>query len=125
MWAQIINVLIGLWLMVSPAVLQLDRKAADNAHILGPVIVSMAVIALSQSVRNVRYINVLCGLWLLVAPWLLSYSQTAGYINDLLAGIAVILLSLIRGDIKHSFGGGWRSLFQDNPSHIRKADHQL
>jgi hypothetical protein len=122
MWAQLINVLIGLWLMVSPEVLQLNNKAAINGYIVGPVVASMAIIALWESMRSTRYFNILCGLWLLLAPWLLSYEQTASYVNDMTAGFAIILLSLVKGNITHKFGGGWRSLFQHSPSHIREAN---
>ncbi len=119
MWAQLISVLIGLWLMVSPTVLQSGNKAVINGYIVGPVIISLAVIALSQSMRSVRYLNILCGFWLLIAPWLLSYSLTTEYVNDMAAGFALIILSLVKGKITHKFGGGWRSLFQHIPSHMQ------
>jgi hypothetical protein len=125
MWAQVINISIGLWLMISPVVLGSDNTAATNKYIIGPIIISMAVIALSQSMRNVRYFNVLCGLWLLIAPWLISYGQTADYVNDMTAGLAVILLSLVKGNITHRFGGGWRSLFQHDPSHMQQTHPRL
>lgn len=124
MWAQFINVLIGLWLMVAAEVLQLSNKAAINAYVIGPIIISMAVIALWESMRSVRYLNILCGAWLLIAPWLLSYNLTRDYVNDIVAGSAIIMLSLVKGNITHKFGGGWRSLFQRNPSHIQEANLQ-
>ncbi|CCH57021.1 vitamin K epoxide reductase [Fibrisoma limi BUZ 3] len=124
MLSRILNVLLGLWLIVSPAVFQFNKTIADNVHIVGPLIVTVAVVAISDSVRNFRLVNTLCGGWLLIAPWVLGYSNMTATINDLIVGSLTIGLSLIRGTVSHQFGGGWRSLFQDNPEHLRLANQQ-
>ena len=58
--------------------------------------------------RNVRVfgasgINILCGIWLIIAPFILAYTnlQIAMW-NDVIVGILVALIALIR-----AFGGGW------------------
>lgn len=48
-----------------------------------------------RQVRNASGINVLIGGWLLVAPFLLQ-SVDASHWNDLLAGVAVLLLAGVR-----------------------------
>ncbi|RIV22405.1 vitamin K epoxide reductase [Fibrisoma montanum] len=124
MLPRILNALLGLWLIVSPAVLQVDTNIADNAHIVGPIIVTVSVIAISDSVRNVRLVNTLCGGWLLIAPWVMGYNNLPATINDLVVGSLTIGLSLVRGHVGHQFGGGWRSLFQDDPDHSRQASQR-
>jgi hypothetical protein len=124
MWAQIINILVGLWVIVSPSVLDLNKAISNNDRIVGPIIVTVAFIAISESVRNTRYINILSGLWLLISPWVLGYEHVAGILNDMIFGLIVIILSLVKGTVKNAFGGGWNALFQDIPSHVQEANAQ-
>ncbi|WP_338875110.1 SPW repeat protein [Spirosoma sp. SC4-14] len=110
MLARLINTLIGIWLTASPDILHLDQKAAINEHIAGPVAASVAIIAMSESVRSFRYVNTLVGFWLLMAPWILGYQDSAAVLNEMLAGALLVSLSLVKGKIHQRFGGGWRSL---------------
>jgi hypothetical protein len=41
-------------------------------------------------------INVVIGLWLIISPWALGYSQTTAMWNDVIVGIALIVLAGIR-----------------------------
>ena len=124
MWAQIINTLLGLYLMASPAIWRFEEAvptAADNDHIIGPVMATFACVAIWEATRNTRWANIPLGAWLLVAPWILGYEQTAPIINDMAVGAAVIAFSLVRGKVTQRFGGGWRSLFKKHPEHERIA----
>jgi len=125
MWAQIINVAIGLWLMIAPSALDLEKEAADSDHVTGPIIVTFALIAISESVRNIRHVNLIPGFWLLMAPWFLGYDQNTGIISDMAAGLLVILLSRVEGTLKYTFGGGWNSIFKEYPTHIGKAKDEV
>ncbi|MGI8952606.1 MAG: SPW repeat domain-containing protein [Chitinophagaceae bacterium] len=117
MWARILSMLIGLGLMITPAVFNFDKIAADNNHIVGPLVITFAVISLWEINRNVRLFNIVTGGWLIISPFILKFSSPALLI-DLFSGIAVVIFSFYKGKIKHSYGGGWRSLFQKNPLHI-------
>lgn len=117
MWAQIVNILIGLGLMVVPAIFKFDRIAADNNHIVGPLVVTFAVISLWEINRNARLFNIVTGLWLVLSPFVLGFASPERTI-DILSGVAVILFSLFKGKIKSRYGGGWRSLFQKHPMHM-------
>ncbi|AUD05876.1 SPW repeat domain-containing protein [Spirosoma pollinicola] len=117
MWAKLVSIGIGIGLMVLPAVWNLPKPVANHEHIVGPIIVSMAVISISESTRSVRYVNMLVGLWLLIAPWILHHQGTHLVLTEMSCGLLLIGLSLIRGTIKNRFGGGWRSLFTKKPAH--------
>ncbi|GAA4397185.1 hypothetical protein GCM10023187_06240 [Nibrella viscosa] len=119
MWARFINIGIGLWLMVSPAVLPLSEKAAEHQYLVGPVMVAFAIIAISEATRNVRYVNTLIGVWLLVAPWVLGDHSTLETLNVMAAGVLITGLSLVKGKIENRFGGGWRSLLEETPEHMQ------
>lgn len=118
MWAQIVNILIGLGLMVTPAILKFDRVASDNNHIAGPLVITFAVISLWEINRNVRLFNIITGCWLALSPFIIGFASDAR-VTDIVSGIAVIIFSLFKGKIKSRYGGGWRSLFQKQPLHVQ------
>ncbi|WP_423146039.1 SPW repeat domain-containing protein [Rubrolithibacter danxiaensis] len=122
MWPRVINMLIGLWICMAPSVLKTDKVAADCLHIIGPVVFAVAVIAMSEAVRDIRLINILSGVCLLISPWILRVDSSLVSWNNSLAGILLILFSLIKGKVKNRFGGGWQSLFEKNPLHQQEAE---
>lgn len=113
MWARIINTILGIWMMVAPAVWDYNRPEANNAYIFGAIIATVAIIAMAESVRNTRWLNLVFGLWLAMAPWIMGF-DTEAKINDTLVGLTVAALSLIKGQIKEQMGGGWITLFKNS-----------
>ncbi|GAB2777128.1 SPW repeat domain-containing protein [Salinimicrobium soli] len=122
MWAQIINTIIGLWVMIAPGVLGYGSAASDNGHIVGPIIVTFSITAIWEATRGMRKANYPFAIWLLIAPWILNYNSDVAIISDMLSGILVIIFSSFEGKITQSFGGGWASLWKDHPEHLQKAN---
>jgi hypothetical protein len=112
MWARIINTILGIWMLIAPAVWGYAKPAANNAFIFGAIIATVAIIAMAESVRNTRWLNLVFGVWLVLAPWILGF-ETEAKINDTLVGISVSALSLIKGQIKEQMGGGWTAIFKN------------
>jgi SPW repeat len=106
MWARVLNSVLGVWLMASPAVLGYGDPAQVVDRILGPIAASFAVVAMGEATRPVRHVNLLIGGLLLLAPWVLGYSGIAT-VNSMLAGAVMMALSRVRGRVKESFDGGW------------------
>ena len=109
MWAQIGAMATGLWLMAAPSVFGYGGIAAVNDRVVGPLAVTFAMIALSQSTRSVRWANLPLGAWLCMAPWLLEFPAAAAA-NALGCGLLLSALSVFRGRVTYAFAGGWRSL---------------
>jgi hypothetical protein len=109
MIAQSLAVLVGLWLMAAPAVLNYAEPASTVDRIVGPLAATVGAVAFTQAMRPVRLWNLPLGLWLVGAPLLLGYEGRSS-LNSFLAGLALIVLSRIRGRITRRFGGGWASL---------------
>lgn len=122
MWAQIINAVLGIWLMAAPAVLAYGGTAATNSRIVGPIAATFAITAMWEITRGTRWVNVAAGLWLLIAPWMLGYEHLAPRIDDRIVGFLLVIFALVRGEVKHRYGGGWASLFQHDPKHLRPSD---
>jgi hypothetical protein len=107
MWAQLVNLCLGLWLMAAPAALGYGGRAAANDHVAGPLAAALAAVAVSEVTRPVRRANVVVGLWLLIAPWALAYASGAATFNSLSVGALLIAFALVRGRVVNRFGGGW------------------
>ncbi|HJU06758.1 MAG TPA: hypothetical protein VJ692_16535 [Nitrospiraceae bacterium] len=113
MFAQLINILLGVWLMAAPDMIGYGDAARTNDHIAGPLIVSFAMIAISEVTRPVRWLNVALGFWLVVAPMLLGYWGRIG-VHSAVIGLLVAASSLVRGQFKDRVGGGWKVLWRRN-----------
>jgi len=103
-WNLVVSAALGLWLMFAPSALGSTGKAAHSDHLIGALIVTVAIIALAEVGRAARFVNVLFGAWIIAAPWLLGGATTAATWNDMIAGSLVILLSFQRGSIIEQYG---------------------
>ena len=115
MWFQVMNTVIGIWLMAAPAVLHYGRPAATNDYIIGPLVATFACIAIWEATRPVRWINLLLGLWMIASPIFLGYPQ-AGAINCVVCGIGVAILACMGGAVRQRFAGGWSALWRGVPT---------
>ncbi len=121
MWAAIINTLIGLWLTFTPAVFQLAGSRAYTNYIIGPLIITFAVIAMWEINYSIIKINIFIALVLIVMTVVTGEQSTALY-SDIISAVLIIPASLMKRKIKGSYGGGWKSLLQKTPAHITYPD---
>ena len=112
MWAQIVNALLGIWLMASPAILGYRGAGRINDLIVGPVAATFAIIAIWEVTRVLGKVNVALGIWLVVAPWVLGYESDIPAINHSIVGITLIMMAMTRVKTDGKFGGGWSSLWR-------------
>ena len=114
MIAQLAAAGVGIWLMAAPAVFGYgDATAADVDWALGPIAASIALVAVFEATRGFRRVNYVVAALLIVLPWLLDY-PTAALLNSVASGIALAILSAIRGRRSKEVGGGWRALIDDS-----------
>ena len=96
-WILVASAGLGAWLMFSRVVFGTKPPMADSDHLVGALIVTVAVIAMAEVARPLRFVNVVFGLWLVMAPWLLAGAATLAAWAGVMVGLAVIALSLPRG----------------------------
>lgn len=113
--------ILGIWLMVSPAVFGFEKNIADNAHIVGPLVASFSIIAIWECTRNVRWLVMPLAVWLFAAPLVIGYNNDLALMNDYCSGILLILLCLVNPQREHRFGGGWPSVWRSGSGHERAA----
>ncbi|SRR5579875_1998141 len=111
MWARVITIALGIWLMVAPVVLSSTSVTGVCERTAGPVAIFVGVLSLRAVTRPLRAINVLTGMFLLIAPWVGSITG-AQQVNVELVGWALIVLSFPRGPLGQRMGGGWSAIFQ-------------
>lgn len=102
-------IVIGLGVLAAPVVAAFDGWARGLYLVTGPLIASLATIALGAATRGARWANVVLGALLAVAALLVGESPIATW-TGVAAGLAAALLSLDPGPPRPSFGGGWRAL---------------
>ncbi len=113
MWARVVGVMLGVWLMAAPAVLDYAGPARINDRIIGPLVVAFAFVAIWEVTRSLRWINLALSAWLVFAPWALFYDLIPT-LNSTVVGLLLGPLSAVRGKVEQRFGGGWSSLLKGN-----------
>ena len=111
MWAQLINAMLGIWLMAAPPVLDYGGAARMNHDIVGPLAVGCAVIAVWEVTRPLRWGNLALGLWLLISAWTFALPWAVTLISSLV-GVLLSTFSFMGGVDWQRYGGGWSSLWQ-------------
>jgi hypothetical protein len=111
MWAQLINIALGLWIMAAPQVFGYAGAARTNDWIVGPLAATFACIALWEATRSVRWWNLPLAIWLVVAPVWLGFPQLP-FMHSIAAGVLMGVMSCLGGRTRKSFGGGWPALWR-------------
>jgi len=102
-WTLLASLAIGVVLMLSPLVFAWGSGVAATNHIIGALVITVTVAALAPVARLGRFLNALMGIVLLFAPLVAGAAWGAlGF--SILAGLALIALSIPRGPVNSSFG---------------------
>ena len=110
-WQDWLNVVLGLWIVASPWVLQHAMAAAGtmageaplgqatqtvmwNMYIVGILVAITAGAALIAFQTWEEWTNIVLGAWLLFSPWILGFSSAAALMwNAVIAGAVVVMLA--------------------------------
>ena len=106
-WTLLASVFLGLWLMFSRLIFGTEPPMADSDHLVGALIITVAVMAMAEVGRSLRFLNIGFGLWLIIAPWFIYGATITASWAAVLVGIMVIALSLPRGKISKEHYGSW------------------
>lgn len=92
--ALVLGAALGVWLMSAPSVFGSTGAMADSDHLVGALVIVVAVIAMAEVARPARFLNLGLGAWLIVAPWLLDGATVSARMNSAVAGALIVLLSV-------------------------------
>ena len=108
-WNLLVTAGLGAWLMASPSIFGTQGLAAHVDHVLGALVVTVAIIAFAEVGRAARFLNIPLALGIVVLPWFAGGSTLLSNINDLVVGALIIALSIPPGKIKDTYDG-WNPL---------------
>jgi len=101
--ASWMNVLLGIWVIISPFVVQFARLPAAmwNNVIVGIVIAVLALIRTSTP-RQVgwSWANVILGIWMIISPFALGVMTTTILWNNIILGIVIALIATANASTK-------------------------
>ncbi|WP_119300285.1 NAD-dependent epimerase/dehydratase family protein [Dongia deserti] len=109
-WTLVVSVAIGAYLLTTPLTHGTAPPLYFSDHVVGCLVVTIAVTALAELMRLVRLLNVPLGLWVAVSPFLLEGGTMVGTVADVVLGLALVALSLPRGTRSQEQYGGWNRL---------------
>lgn len=96
-WQDLINAVLGLWLLASPWVIGYDDggTAMWNAITAGVLLAALALGAVFIPRAWEEWAQGGIGAWLIASPWVLAFSEREGpMLTAMWAGIAVVALAL-------------------------------
>ncbi|MES2199729.1 MAG: vitamin K epoxide reductase family protein [Chlamydiota bacterium] len=103
-WNLVASILLGAWLMCAPSILGVMHPASDSNFVVGPLVITFSIIAMSEATRSLRFVNLLLAIFLLSAPfWLIGFSSL-GTMNNLIVGALIALLSFRKGKVLEQYG---------------------
>ncbi|MGM0423213.1 MAG: SPW repeat domain-containing protein, partial [Pseudomonadota bacterium] len=102
-WNLALCVLIGGWLMLTRMSFGTTGGMADADHLIGALVITVAVTCFAETVRLFRFVIIPLGAALLITPFVYEVT-TAGLVNSLICGVALIAFSLRRGPAYYSYG---------------------
>lgn len=96
-WQDVVNVVIGIWLVVSVWILGLaaETVVTTNAVIAGLALIAVALGAILVPRAWEEWTEALLGLWLIASPWVLGFSANVeARFAAVLTGLVVLVLAL-------------------------------
>lgn len=85
-WHLLLTAGVGLWLMAAHDLLGTRGGAADSDHMVGALVVTVAVIAMAEVGRMARVLNAPLGARVIAAPWLLGGATTVATLEQPVGG---------------------------------------
>src|SRR6056297_1316231 len=102
-WSFAAAVAIGVWLMFTRLTLGTEGTLADTDHLIGALAITIAVTALAESARAARFLNMCLGAALVIAATVMDATLVQKG-ADVIAGLALIAVSVPRGPVRHGYG---------------------
>jgi hypothetical protein len=95
-WQDWTNLVLGLWLFVSPWALGFTDMAMPtwNAYVMGVAIMLFAALAIYSIKAREEWLNMVFGFWLMLSPWVMGFTaQTGPALDAVLTGALVAALA--------------------------------
>src|SRR3546814_12509627 len=88
-WTLAASIVLGVFLMLTRMILGSEGAMANSDHVVGALVITVAIIATAEVARALRFLKVALGAWLISAPFLPTGVGHRGAITSGVVGIAV------------------------------------
>ncbi len=109
-WTLVASTALGVFLMCTPLVFGTQAPVYYSDHVLGCMVILVAITAMAEVARVVRFLNIAFGAAVAVSPFVFDGAGAVGTIGDVVIGLALIGLSLPRGTRSKEHYGAWDRL---------------
>jgi Vitamin K epoxide reductase family len=106
-WTLLASVVLGAFLLTTPVTLAVEAPLYFSDQVVGCLVITIAVTALAEVTRAVRFLNVPLGLWIAASPLLLAGGGGLSGTIHVALGLGLAALSLPRGRRTKEHYGGW------------------
>ncbi len=106
-WTLGASVALGILLLATLLVFGTQPPLYFSDHVLGCLIIMIAVTAMAEVARPVRFLNMPLGLALAASPFVFEGGTQIGTTAAVIIGVALVVLSLPRGTQSEENYGGW------------------
>ena len=109
-WNLGLAALVGLALLFTRLWPGVEGNLAHAHHVIGSLVLTVVSIAAAEVARPARWLNLLLGAGLMVSPFLFAGDRTALLVS-VVAGAALMALSIRRGPVRSHYGAWDRMIF--------------
>src|SRR5687767_3491073 len=99
MWGRVLEVMLGLWLVLSPFIFRhdpADRPLWVSDFACGAAMVLLALLSFWQATRYAHLLQLAVAGWLVGFGYFYGgYPAAPGYQNDIFVGLTLVLLAII------------------------------
>ena len=103
-WSLLATIAIGIWLMFTRLALGTEGVLADADHLIGALVITIAVTATAEVARAARFLNIPLGMALAITA-LVADATILQSAADVAMALLIIVLSIPRGRVNHEYGG--------------------
>ncbi|WP_352853033.1 vitamin K epoxide reductase family protein [Mesorhizobium sp. M0522] len=105
-WTLVASTLAGALLIITPLSFGTSPPLYFSDHVIGCLVIMVAVTAMAEVARAVRFLKIALGAWIALSPFILAGGAAASLAN-LAIGALLVGLSLPRGTRSAAHYGGW------------------
>jgi hypothetical protein len=92
-----INVILGVWLIVSPFLLGFSGTTLSRSNVVfGIIIAALSLLEVSMPSDSAwaGWLNAIFGVWILISPFVLGFATMGALWNGIILGIVVAVLAI-------------------------------
>jgi nucleoside-diphosphate-sugar epimerase/uncharacterized membrane protein len=105
-WTLMASAALGLLLIAKPLIVEVAPPLSHSDHVVGCLVVAVAITAMAECARMTRLLNVPLALWLIASPFAMD-ATTEALVFNVSVGVVLAWFSLPRGRLSGSHYGGW------------------